>query len=310
MQEITLSKDVAREVIRCILNTCSQLGAEQLSQTDIATRVGVGQSLVNQWLSPKRVNGVQVPGARKLPAWDDLCKLMELFGTTDRLPILEQIHRVARRGNPLPDGYIVGLMDQAVLLFALEPYARAFQVFHDRAVPGLLQTQLYAQALIYGGAPLRPDFDADRALAVRLTRSRIITRDVDPVHYTCYLDEAVLYRMIVRGQAFIDQLEHLITMSHLPNVALRIVPLDMADSGHPDTAAPSATTLTLAHFTDQWVMGYTENGLAAQFWEKPFQIEYCGRIMGQFDLLAMSAEESRQRIQRRISELEEIKDDH
>jgi len=303
VQDLTLSSDVAREVIRCLLITCMKRTEPQLKQSDVASHLRIGQPMVNNFLSSRRQGGRQLPGGRKLPTWDQVGKMMDLFGTTDRLPILEQIYGVAKRGHA-SEYHTIGLIDQATINLALEPYAQRIEVFEQRQIHGLLQTRAYADALIRKGVSFWPQFDAERALNIRMARPRILLRSNNPVHYTCYLDESALYRMIITGWPFIDQLQHLLQMMTLPNVIIRIVPMDLADSGHPDAVAPTGGSLTVTQFTDDWLTGYTENGLAGHFHESPAQVQYCGRVMGQYDLLAMSEEQSRERIMRRINELE------
>lgn len=303
MQDLTLSSDVAREVIRCVLITCMNLADPPLKQSDVAAHLGVGQPMVNNFISPKRSGGRQLPGGRKLPTWDQVGKMMTLFGTTDRLPILEQIHQVAKRGAA-SEYHTIGLIDQATVHLALEPYARRIEVFDQRQFHALLQTRAYADALIRKGVSFWPTFNAERALDIRMARPRILLRENTPVHYTCYVDESALYRMVIGGWSFIKQLQHVLQMMTLPNVVVRIVPMDLADSGHPDAVAPTGGSLSVVQFTEEWLTGYTENGLSGHFHESPAQVQYCGRVMGQYDLLAMSEEQSRERIMRRINEVE------
>lgn len=302
MQEVVLSREVAREVIRCMIIATRELAGTKA--TEAAKALGVSQPVYTRFELPKRdAEGRQLPGAQRLPDEDKLAEMMTLFGAADRLPILEQIHQVAKRGSATGH-HTIGLIDQATVYMALEPKARRIDAFEQRHIPGLLQGKEYAEALIRKGLSLWPEFDTDRALKIRLARPGILLRADDPVHYTCYLDESVLYRMVISGWEFIRQLQHLLHMMALPNVIVRIVPMDLSDSGHPGAVAPTGGSLTLVQFTDQWVAGYTESGLSARFHESHSHVEYCGRVMGQYDLLALSEEQSRERVMRRINELE------
>lgn len=302
MQEIVLSREVAREVIRCMIISAREL--VPMKTTDAAKFLGIKQPVYSRFeLSRRDEAGNQLPGGQRLPDWDKLTKLMHLFNAADRLPILERIYQVAQHGSTTGH-HTIGLIDQFTIHIALEPHALCIDSYEQRGFPGLLQSHAYAEALIRKGLAVWPQFDADRALSIRLSRQQILHRPNNPVRYTCYLDESALYRMVVGGWDFIRQLQHVLTLSALPNVTVRIVPLDLADSGHPGAVAPAGGSLTMMRFTEQWVTGYTENGLAGHFHENPAQVQYCGRVMGQYDLLAMSEEQSRERIMRRINELE------
>jgi transcriptional regulator with XRE-family HTH domain len=93
-----------------------------------------------------------------------------------------------------------------------EDRADVLRTFELALVPGLLQTEEYARALL-------PDDQA--AVARRMDRQKILTRDHPPMLHVV-LDEAVLYR--ARGGATImrAQLEHL-TASVGPRLTLQIV---------------------------------------------------------------------------------------
>jgi transcriptional regulator with XRE-family HTH domain len=93
-----------------------------------------------------------------------------------------------------------------------EDRADVLRTFELALVPGLLQTEEYARALL-------PDDQA--AVARRMDRQKILTRDPPPMLHVV-LDEAVLYR--ARGGATImrAQLEHL-TASVGPRLTLQIV---------------------------------------------------------------------------------------
>lgn len=303
MQEVVLSREVAREVIRCIvISARTQAGVKVI---DAAKRLGIPQPVYSRFELVRRDDESNpLPGGQRLPDEDKLAELMTMFGAADRMPILSQIHQVAKRGTATGH-HTIGLIDQATIYIALEPFAQRIEAYEQRHIPGLLQQQAYAEALIRRTVGLWPEFDTQRALGIRLGRAGILTRPADPVRYTCYLDESVLYRMVISGRLFVDQLEHLLHMSELPNVQLRIVPLDLADSGHPGAIAPTGGPITIVQFTEQWVTGYTENDMSARFHESTSHVQYCGRVMGQYNLLALSEEQSRDRIKRRIRELED-----
>ncbi|WP_425443501.1 DUF5753 domain-containing protein [Streptomyces monashensis] len=90
-------------------------------------------------------------------------------------------------------------------------------------VPGLLQTEGYAQALLSIDARFRgvPD-DAGEAAAARVQRSQVIH---EPGHRFVFLiEEAVLYYQLGDAEAMAAQLGYLLTVGALPQVSFGIIP--------------------------------------------------------------------------------------
>ncbi|MET8163079.1 helix-turn-helix transcriptional regulator [Streptomyces sp. NPDC005329] len=91
-------------------------------------------------------------------------------------------------------------------------------------VPGLLQTEGYARALLSTNARLLdvPD-DATEAASARLQRSRIIH---EPGHrFVMVVEEAVLYYQLGDADAMAAQLGYLLTAGALPAVSLGVIPM-------------------------------------------------------------------------------------
>jgi hypothetical protein len=90
-------------------------------------------------------------------------------------------------------------------------------------VPGLLQTEDYARAVIFAGLPGEPDVEVERWLRLRMDRQGLLTR-VDPPRLWAVVDEAALQRPIGGPEVMRAQLEYLITATKLPNVTLQVIP--------------------------------------------------------------------------------------
>jgi transcriptional regulator with XRE-family HTH domain len=93
-----------------------------------------------------------------------------------------------------------------------EDAAEVLRVFALALVPGLLQLEEYARALL-------PDDEA--SLAQRMDRQKILTRD-DPPTLHVVLDEAVLYQARGGRDVMREQLEHLL-VSVSPRLSIQIV---------------------------------------------------------------------------------------
>jgi transcriptional regulator with XRE-family HTH domain len=113
----------------------------------------------------------------------------------------------------------------------LEAEARSCLQWQADVVPGLLQTRTYARQISKGqqNVAMIPPGQIERRVQVRLIRQQLLTRD-PPLELSVVLDESVLLRRVADSPAMKAQLEHLVELSHLPNVTLRVLPLN---GGHP-----------------------------------------------------------------------------
>lgn len=135
---------------------------------------------------------------------------------------LEELVEVARetrqRGWWQPYG---SLLTSAFIAF--ESAAQWIRSYEAQCVPGLLQTEEYARCLIGAGRLDTPE-QIDNRVRVRMARHALLTQD-DPAEFWCVLDEAALLRPVGGGTVMRRQLEHMATVSELPNVTLQVLPL-------------------------------------------------------------------------------------
>ena len=98
--------------------------------------------------------------------------------------------------------------------------------WEPQVVPGLLQTPDYAKAVL---EPWRKMFpgprDTDRRVEARLVRQQVLTRE-PPLELSVVIDESVLHRRAGTRAVMHQQLEHLVHMSELPNIEVRVYRLD------------------------------------------------------------------------------------
>ncbi|MEU8507648.1 helix-turn-helix transcriptional regulator [Streptomyces brevispora] len=106
-----------------------------------------------------------------------------------------------------------------------------FRVYSPTLVPGLLQSEGYAAALLSTIGAFRdiPVNDGAEAGAARVERSRVVH---EPGHRFVFLiEEAVLYYRIGDADAMAAQLGYLLTAGALPAVSLGIVPAATRERG-------------------------------------------------------------------------------
>ncbi|MFI9451192.1 MULTISPECIES: helix-turn-helix transcriptional regulator [unclassified Amycolatopsis] len=162
----------------------------------------------------------------------DARDMLELYGIAgDEQEALVQLAREARkRGwwhayNEVFTGTFVGLEADASSL-------RAFQAL---LVPGLLQTERYAKAVIRAMRPDAEDAEIRRRVAARMARQELLT-DPSPPEYWAVMDEAVLHRTVDGPEVMAEQLYRMVTMAAQPNVTVQIVPFGAG--AHPGMEGP------------------------------------------------------------------------
>lgn len=118
-----------------------------------------------------------------------------------------------------------GLTQLQERLVPLFRETQLFRVYSSTLVPGLLQTEGYATAVLSKVADFRelPFDDSAEAARARVERSRVIH---EPGH-RCELlvEESVLYSQIGDADAMAAQLSYLVTAGDLPSVSLDIIPM-------------------------------------------------------------------------------------
>ena len=112
-----------------------------------------------------------------------------------------------------------------------EADATALYIFEHSMVPGLLQTEAYARAILETHPDVTEDVVSER-LAGRLSRQAILGRDDPPPPVVCaLLDQSVLMREIGGPAVMRDQLTHLAAVSRRPNITVQIIPNTGAHPG-------------------------------------------------------------------------------
>ncbi|MFI5758644.1 helix-turn-helix domain-containing protein [Streptomyces sp. NPDC051569] len=119
---------------------------------------------------------------------------------------------------------------------SLEEAAKTIRSYEPHFVPGLLQTEEYARAVLTCGGVGRPDpARTERQVALRLERQSLLTRDGAPVFWAV-LDETVLRRPVGPPDIMRGQIDRLLAVTELPNVTLQIA--EFAAGHHPGTYSP------------------------------------------------------------------------
>lgn len=154
----------------------------------------------------------------------DVADLLTLYGVTDEtdreslLALAQDANSPGwwhRYGDVLPGWFetYVGLEEAAALV-------RTYEV---QFIPGLLQTEEYARAVISLGNSTAPPEEIEQRVSLRTTRQKLLTRGDSP-RLWAVVDEAALRRPIGGRDVMRGQIERLIEAAKLPGVILQVLP--------------------------------------------------------------------------------------
>ncbi|MFV2008971.1 MULTISPECIES: helix-turn-helix domain-containing protein [unclassified Micromonospora] len=161
----------------------------------------------------------------------DLIVMLDRYGVTDedrRTTIFDLQKQGKQRGwwskyGTIPMNYS--------MYVGLEGAAREVRNFELAIVPGLLQTEEYARAVVEAAWP--DDLgEVNRRVELRMARQDRLTED-PPLKFWAIVDEAALHRRTGGDAVMRRQLDHLTEVSTRPNVMLQVLPF--SEGHHPGT---------------------------------------------------------------------------
>jgi transcriptional regulator with XRE-family HTH domain len=180
------------------------------------TREEVAQSL---GLASSTVYRIETGHTR--PQSRTIRELLDLYGVEghERAALIELAREAGRRGwwraygDVLPGPYV-----------GLEAEAASVRNYEPLMLPGLLETEAYARAVV-SAALVEDPGEIHRRTAVRMARQRRLTGP-DALDLWVVLDEAALRRPVGGPPVMAEQLRRLEEIATQPNVTLQVLPFD------------------------------------------------------------------------------------
>jgi transcriptional regulator with XRE-family HTH domain len=182
----------------------------------------------------------------------------------------------------------------------LEAGASVIRTYEAQWLPGLLQTEAYASAVIRLGTYSRRDDDVARRVQLRLQRQQVLTRP-DPPKLWAVIDESALRRPVGGRQVMRDQLEALtVLVMKAPNVKIQVVPL--AAGGH----AGAGTSFTILSFPQEelWNLVYVEQLTSALYLDKPTDVDHYFDVMNRLSVEAADPRDTAEILDRILADLD------
>ncbi|MBA4867175.1 helix-turn-helix transcriptional regulator [Streptomyces sp. PSKA54] len=205
-----------------------------------------------------------IEAGRRIPSREDARRLDQALNTGGVLSNF-------RPGN---DRRPVAAHFEAALAF--EQQASMIREFALSFVPGILQTEGYADAVLRDAAfpPLGKEERA-KAVATRLDRARILTDPVSPVVWAL-LDEAVLRRPVGGPEVMSKQIMYLVRLMEDERIRVHVVPLGLGC--HPLLVS----MVSLMWFEDQPPVVYVEALHTGTVHDEPALVQ---RFQATYDLV-------------------------
>lgn len=223
----------------------------------------------------------------------DLQVLLDVYGVTD--PEQREAYRkLAREAST--SGWWYGYRDilgsgTYIDLESEAGHVRTYQVQH---LPGLLQTEAYARAMIRAGG-VTSEEEIDRRVEVRMMRQHLLSR-VDAPQLLAIIDETAFRKLPPDVAA--DQIRHLIAVQR-PSLRIQVLP---------DAAGPHAGmdgSFVILDFKADPSVAYVEQaGGGGLLIEDPEQITTYETVLDHVQSSALSVDSSRAWLENRLSQIE------
>jgi transcriptional regulator with XRE-family HTH domain len=228
----------------------------------------------------------------------DITDLLTMYGVTDTREREMFLDMVRRANEPGWWRRYRAAMPQWLEDFVgLEESAARIQTYELQFVPGLMQTEDYARAITTRGrSEFAPD-DAERRIALRMQRQKILGR-IDAPKLWAVIDESVLHRPVGGRAVTLAQLERLLDLSKLPNVTLQVVPYRL--SGY-----AAEGSFTILRFAERELpdVAYVEHLGGALYLDSTEELELYSMAADRLAVDAETPDRSRQLLSKLRAEL-------
>jgi transcriptional regulator with XRE-family HTH domain len=227
----------------------------------------------------------------------DIADLLNLYGITDTAE-REQLLTLASQANQ--QGWWHRYQDVLPSWFqsyiGLEDSAESIRSFDTQFVPGLLQTEDYALAVIQLGAFSQAE--TDRLLYLRKERQRRFTSG--SLRLLAVIDEVALRRPIGSVSLMRAQLEHLLEISVRPGLTIQVTPFLTGAS----YAAPSSFSILSFATDDLPDVVYVEQLTSAMYLDKRADVDRYAEAMDQIRTTSYTPEQTKGLIRTMLADME------
>ncbi|WP_316528251.1 helix-turn-helix domain-containing protein [Kitasatospora brasiliensis] len=247
--------------------------------------------------SPRHFYGAEIRRHRKLNGDMSLSRLAKILGFS-----LGHLSRIEGGESKPPEGLSEALdvafntdgsFQRYYALARKEPFPDKYATFlkladkavghasYTMTVPGLLQTEAFASAVLHAGEPFATPEEIDDWLTTRMGRQTRVWRKPPPCRYWFIVDEWALRRPVGDAGVMVDQLSQLLAAAQLQHVTIQI--LSLGAGAHSELGGSSLILLTMS---DQEVIAYEEGSRSGRLFDDTQDVLH---RQGLYDLLRAQA---------------------
>lgn len=225
-------------------------------------------------------------------------KLLSTYGVTDPAEIAGFVTLAKEANRPgWWHRYRDVLPDWFSAFVSLEGAASVIRAYEPHYVPGLLQTEDYARAVLRSGQPHASEEEIERGVAFRMERQRLLEREEPPVLWPV-VDETVFRRPIGGRKVMREQLTRLLETEAMPRVRVQLLPF--AAGPHPAMYGPfHLFRFPMPELPD---MAYSENLIGSVYYDQRGDVSLFLEALDRMSAMAASTA-------RTIALLRELRDE-
>lgn len=226
----------------------------------------------------------------------DLLTFYQVTDEADRAPLLALVREANTAGWWQSFNDVLPAWFQPYV--GLEESAQLIRTYEVQFIPGLLQTEDYARAIITQGGSGLPVDTIERRVSVRVNRQKLLYRH-NPPRLWVVVDEAALRRPIGGPKVMRAQIEHLVTLSELPNLTLQIMPF--AFGGH----AAEGGAFTILRFPEMDLpdVVYLEQLTSSSYLDKREEVDRYMEVYNRLSVDSTTPGETPDLLRRIVNEL-------
>lgn len=242
--------------------------------------------------SPSKVSRIETGHTGAAPR--DVHDILDIYG------VPESVHRelvqIAREAKQKGWWHPFSTVLNSAYV-GLEAAARSIRTYEQQVVPGLLQSEEYAIAMIRAARLGDTDAEIEQRVHVRMERQSLLTQD-DPIDLRVVLDEAVLSRPVGGDKVMRDQLIRLIEAAGLPNVTMQILPF----AAGPHAGMDGTFAILEFEEAEDADVVFAENATGGLFLEKAEELRKYYSIFEKIRATALDPDESIEMIKMLVEE--------
>jgi transcriptional regulator with XRE-family HTH domain len=198
--------------LRRLAAELSKLRAEaDLSREDAEKQTGINEATL-----------YRIETARARPQKRTLVALLDLYGVTEpqRTDLLTLSRGAEHQGWMQP--YHAELPEEYATYIAFEAEARTLRNYESLYIPGLLQTEDYARAVITGTLPMASQTEVEQRVRARMERQELLRGD-DPLKLWAIVDEAATRRVVGSPAIMRAQIKHITEATQASNITFQVI---------------------------------------------------------------------------------------